>query len=92
MSTKKELIASIAEQTNLSKKDVEAVLDIYTDTIVKALEGGEVAKIHNVGTLKVQDRAARKGRNPKTGEVIDIPASKRVSFSISQHLKTIVKK
>ncbi len=77
---KKELIRAAAESTGLTQKDCAAVLDALLSATAKELaSGGEVA-VTGFGALRVKDRASRKGVNPKTGETIEIAASKSVSF------------
>lgn len=90
--SKKELISVIAEQLDLPKTKVEAVIDLYSTKLTQDLETQGEAKIHNFGRFVVVSTKAKKGRNPKTGETISIPAGKRVSFRASTHLKNIVRK
>ena len=89
---KTELIAAVAEQANLSKKDAEAavsaVLDAVTDELVK---GGKVQLI-GFGSFEVRERAAKQGRNPKTGEAMQIPATKVPAFKAGNALKNAVAK
>ncbi len=85
--TKNELIAAVAEKTNLSKAEaanaVEATFDLIAGTLGK---GGEV-KISGFGNFKVASRAAREGRDPRTGQTVQIAASKRPKFSAGKALK-----
>ena len=74
---KTELIAAMAEQTNLSKKDVEAALKAFIDVVAEELKKGEKVQLVGFGTFEVSERAAREGRNPQTGETMQIKASKR---------------
>ena len=89
---KTELIAAVAEKANLSKKDAEAavsaVLDAVTDELVK---GGKVQLI-GFGSFEVRERAAKQGRNPKTGEAMHIPATKVPAFKAGNALKNAVAK
>lgn len=89
---KTELIAAVAEKANLSKKDadaaVSAVLDAVTDELVK---GGKVQLI-GFGSFEVRERAAKQGRNPKTGEAMQIPATKVPAFKAGNALKNAVAK
>ncbi|MGM9648021.1 MAG: HU family DNA-binding protein [Eubacteriales bacterium] len=83
---KKELIRAAAEATGMTQKDCAAVLDaLLTATAKELASGGEVA-VTGFGALRVKDRAPRKGINPKTGEQIDIPAGKSVSFKAGSAL------
>ena len=91
--TKKDLIENImgrVENTDLKKKDVEAVFDAVIDTFKSALANGEKVQLIGFGTFEVRDRAARSGRNPMTGETIQIAASKNVSFKAGSELKGLV--
>nr|WP_296154369.1 HU family DNA-binding protein [uncultured Peptoniphilus sp.] len=90
---KSELIASIAEKSNLSKKDAENALNGFLDTIEEALSGGEKVQLVGFGTFEVRDRKAREGRNPRNPEeVIKIPASKAPVFRAGKALKESVNK
>ena len=73
---KTELVAAIAEKTELSKKDAEKALKAFTDVVAEELAKGEKIQLVGFGTFKVTDRKAREGRNPRTGETMTIPASK----------------
>jgi DNA-binding protein HU-beta len=87
---KSELIDSIAEGSGLTKKDAEKALNATLEAFLKTLSKGEEVVIANFGSFKVKERAERKGRNPKTGEEIVIPAKKVVSFSPGKNLKESV--
>ncbi|ARC58735.1 HU family DNA-binding protein [Bacillus licheniformis] len=88
---KKELIGAVAEATGLTKKDVELVVDSTFDVITSALKDGEKVKIHGFGNFEVRERAARKGRNPQSGEEIEIPATKAPAFKAAKALKDFIK-
>lgn len=88
---KKGLIKAVVEATGLSKKDVTTVVDTVFDKITEALVNGDKVKLHGFGNFEVRERAARKGRNPQTGEEIEIPASKTPAFKPAQALKDAVK-
>lgn len=83
---KKELIRAAAEATGLTQKECNAVLDALLTAAAKELASGGEVSITGFGTLRIKERAARKGINPKTGEPIDIPAGKGVSFKASSAL------
>ncbi|KMN36638.1 MULTISPECIES: HU family DNA-binding protein [Chromobacterium] len=84
--TKAELIAALAERSGLSKADVLRVLGAFDDVLQDALAGGdEVTTV--AGKFKVKESAARTGRNPKTGESIEIAAKRKVVFLPSKQLK-----
>ena len=87
---KKEVIESVAEMNDMDKNDVEQVLSATLETIQDALAEGESVDFYGFGKFTVNERAARKGRNPKTGESISIAAKKAVAFKPSKSLKDAV--
>jgi DNA-binding protein HU-beta len=88
--TLKHLAAALAEEHELSKKAAEAILTDMVDRIAKHLKKGERVRIVGLGILQVRKRAARIGRNPATGEPIQIKASKKVAFRAAKELKEAV--
>ena len=84
---KTELVAAIAEQANISKKDAEAALKAFTDTVAAELKKGEKIQLVGFGTFEVSERAARTGRNPQTGAEMTIAASKAPKFKAGKALK-----
>ncbi len=88
--TLKHLAAAIAEDHELSKKHAEAILTDLVTRITKHLKKGERIRIVGLGILQVRKRAARVGRNPATGEPIQIKASKKVAFRAAKELKEAV--
>ncbi len=90
---KSELVTSIAEKSELTKKDAEAALNAFMRTVEETLETGEKVQLVGFGTFEVRDRKAREGRNPRNPkEVIQIPASKAPVFKAGKSLKEIVNK
>lgn len=89
--TKKDLIAKIAEDTDLKKSDVEKVLDSLGGVATAEFIGGGEVPLPGLGKLKAELRKARKGRNPKTGAAINIPAMTVVKFSAGKELKDALK-
>ncbi|MGN0394119.1 MAG: HU family DNA-binding protein [Coprococcus sp.] len=85
---KTELIAAMAEKTELSKKDAEKALKAFTDVVAEELKKGEKIQLVGFGTFEVAERPAREGRNPKTGEVMTIAASKSPKFKAGKALKS----
>lgn len=81
----------LAEKSGAAKKDVEAWLDGFVETLTHLLRKGEKINITGFGIFKVADRKARMGRNPRTGEAIQIAASKKLRFTPSKVLKEAVK-
>ncbi|MBP3327213.1 MAG: HU family DNA-binding protein [Coprococcus sp.] len=84
---KTELVAAMAEKTELSKKDAEKALKAFTDVVAEELQKGEKIQLVGFGTFEVAERPAREGRNPKTGEVMTIAASKSPKFKAGKALK-----
>ena len=84
---KKDLIEAIADGAGTSKLLVERVMDAMTDTIVRELQRGGEVTIHGVGKLSVAQRAARTGRNPITGEAVEVKAKRAPKFKASITLK-----
>ena len=82
-----ELVAAIAEQTELSKKDAEKALKAFTDVITEELKKGGKIQLVGFGTFEVSERAAREGRNPQTGKTMTIAASKAPKFKAGKALK-----
>ena len=89
---KTELVAAMANETNLSKKDVEAVLKSFVDVVSKELKNGGKIQLVGFGTFEVRQREARTGKNPRTGEAIQIAASKVPAFKAGKALKDVVNK
>ena len=89
---KQELISAAAEKTGFSKKDTEATVTAVLETIISALEDNEKVQLVGFGSFEVKERAARIGRNHKTKEAIEIPASKAPVFKPSKALKDILAK
>ena len=88
--TSKHLAATLAEQHQMTKKQGLQMLDDLVGMITKHLKKGEKVKIAGLGVLVVRKRAARMGRNPATGEPIQIKASKKVAFRATKELKTAI--
>lgn len=84
---KNELIESVVNSTDLKKKDAEAAVNTVLETITDTLAEGDKVTLIGFGTFEVRERKARKGRNPATGEEIDIPASKSPAFKAGKALK-----
>lgn len=87
---KVELVAAIAEKSELTKVDTEKALKAFIDTVTEELKNGGKVQLVGFGSFEVAKRAARKGRNPKTSEEIMIPASKSPKFKAGKALKDIV--
>lgn len=88
---KENLIEALADKTDVSKKDVAAILEALTDKITETIRGGEKVTITGFGTFKVSNRAAREGINPQTKEKIQIPAMTVPKFTAGKALKEAVR-
>ena len=88
--TKTELIQAVMEEANLEKKEATRAVEAIFDTISDALKNGEKVQLIGFGNFEVRERAARKGRNPQTGQEIDIAASKVPAFKPGKQLKDLV--
>lgn len=84
---KAELVAAIAEKSELSKKDSEKALKAFTDVVAEELKKGNKIQLVGFGTFEVASRAAREGRNPQTGATMKIAASKSPKFKAGKALK-----
>jgi DNA-binding protein HU-beta len=87
---KKELVAMIAEIKGGTKKDAEASYDAVFEAIATALQNGDDVSVSGFGAWEVREREAYVGRNPQTGEAIDVPAKKTVVSSVSPKIKELV--
>ncbi|MEH6632153.1 DNA-binding protein HU [Rhodospirillales bacterium 47_12_T64] len=87
---KNDLVAAVAEKTGLSKADAGKAIDGVFEAVTGALTGGDEVRLVGFGTFSVAARAASQGRNPRTGEVIQIPASKQPKFKAGKGLKDAV--
>ena len=89
---KTELIAVVAKKTGMTKKDAERVINATVDTITEKLVAGEKVAMSGFGIFEVKAREARVGRNPRTKETIEIPATRLPAFKASKALKDTVSK
>ncbi|MBR6451685.1 MAG: HU family DNA-binding protein [Lachnospiraceae bacterium] len=89
---KTELVDAMAKNAGLSKKDAEKALKAFTETVAKELKKGGKVQLVGFGTFEVSKRAAREGRNPQTGAVMKIKASKAPKFKAGKALKDLVNK
>ncbi len=89
--TKTELVSKMAEKAGISKANAEKALKAFMEAVQEALAKGDKIALVGFGTFSVAERAAREGRNPKTGEKITIPSCKVVKFKPGNELKKVVK-
>ena len=89
---KTELIAALASKTGFAKKDAEKALNAFADVVTEALTAGEKVQVVGFGSFEVKERPARTARNPRTGEEIEIEASKAPVFKAGKALKDSVNK
>lgn len=85
-----ELVAAMAEKSQLSKKDAESALKAFIDVVSEEMQKGEKIQLVGFGTFEVSERATREGRNPQTGETMTIAASKSPKFKAGKALKDLV--
>lgn len=86
-----ELVNTISRKMGATKKDADKAVTAFIDTVTEALVEGRKVQLIGFGTFEVRERAARKGRNPQTGEEIEIPAGKIPAFKAGKSLKDSVK-
>ncbi len=87
--TKADLVESVAKEAEMTKKDAEQLVEIIFDSIVSTLNKGEKIELRGFGSFRVRHRNARKGRNPKTGEAVSIPAKRVAYFKPGKDLKEL---
>jgi integration host factor subunit alpha len=90
--TKADIVEKVFEKIGLSKKEAQEIIEILFDTIKQSLIDGESVKISGFGTFNVRQKMSRKGRNPKTGEELEITPRRVISFKISNNLKSELEK
>ena len=88
--TKAELIEDVSSVVEMSRKDSEVIVETIFDSIVKSLKAGDKIEIRGFGSFRTRQRKPRKGRNPKTGAPVDVPAKKIPYFKPSKELKDLV--
>ena len=88
--TKADLVEIVAKEAEMTKKDVEQLVEIIFDSIVGTLNSGEKIELRGFGSFRVRERSARRGRNPKTGEPVAIPAKRVAYFKPGKDLKEII--
>ena len=89
--TKADIVAAVADELYLSRKDAEKAVNLVFNSVKTGLKQGDKVAIAGFGTFEVRERAARTGRNPRTGEDITIPAQRTPAFKAGKDLKDSVK-
>ncbi|MDT7540395.1 MAG: integration host factor subunit beta [Acidobacteriota bacterium] len=88
--TKAELVEDVAQAAELTKKDAERLVEIVFESIIDTLNSGEKIELRGFGSFRVRERGARRGRNPKTGDPVDIPAKRVPYFKPGKELKELI--
>jgi integration host factor subunit beta len=90
--TKADLVEKVAKDAEMTKKDAEQLVEIVFESIIGSLNEGEKIELRGFGSFRVRERNARKGRNPKTGEAVSIPAKRVAYFKPGKELKELINK
>src|SRR3977135_72154 len=88
--TKADLVEEVARVTELTRKDSEVIVDTLFESVIKALKAGDKLEVRGFGSFRVRQRNSRVGRNPKTGEKVDVPAKRVPYFKPSKELKDLI--
>ena len=88
--TKADLVEEVSKVTELTRKDSEVIVDTLFDSVIKALKEGDKLEVRGFGSFRVRQRNARVGRNPKTGEKVEVPAKRVPYFKPSKELKDLI--
>jgi integration host factor subunit beta len=88
--TKADLVEEVAKVTELTRKDSEVIVDTLFESVIKALKLGDKLEVRGFGSFRVRQRNARVGRNPKTGEKVEVPAKRVPYFKPSKELKDLI--
>src|SRR2546425_12094947 len=88
--TKADLVNDVANAAELTKKDAERLVEIVFESIIESLNQGEKIELRGFGSFRVRERGARRGRNPKTGEAVSIPAKRVPYFKPGKELKELI--
>jgi integration host factor subunit beta len=88
--TKADIVEQVSLEAEMTKKDAEQLVEIVFDSIIEALNKGEKVELRGFGSFRTRQRGARKGRNPKSGAAVDIPAKRVAYFKPGKELKEII--
>ncbi|MCB1042912.1 MAG: HU family DNA-binding protein [Acidobacteria bacterium] len=90
--TKADLIEAVARATELSKKDAEEIVNTFLESIIESLNRGEGVELRGFGSFRIRSRGKRVGRNPRTGESVDVMAKQVPYFKVGKQLKEMINK
>ncbi len=88
--TKSDMAEKLAEKININKQQAEGIINIFTNSVIEALARGDKVEIRGFGSFRVRHRAAKEGRNPKTGEKVHVPPKKVPFFKTGKDFRLIV--
>ncbi len=88
--TKADLVEEVAKAADLTKKDSEQLVELVFDSIIESLKRGEKIELRGFGSFRLRQRNERKGRNPKTGEAVNVPAKRVAYFKPGKELKELI--
>ena len=88
--TKADLVEEVSKVTELTRKDAEVIVDTLFESVIKALREGDKLEVRGFGSFRVRQRNSRVGRNPKTGEKVEVPAKRVPYFKPSKELKDLI--
>ena len=88
--TKADLVDAVSRVTELNRKDSEIVVESLFESIVKALKSGDKLEVRGFGSFRIRERRARQGRNPKTGEKVNVPENRVPYFKPTKELKDLI--
>jgi integration host factor subunit beta len=90
--TKADLVEEVAKATDMTKKDSEKLVEIVFDSIIESLKKGDKIELRGFGSFRVRQRGSRRGRNPKTGAPVSVPAKRVAYFKPGKELKDLINK
>jgi integration host factor subunit beta len=88
--TKADIVEQVSREAEMTKKDAEQLVEIVFDSIIEALNKGEKVELRGFGSFRTRQRGARKGRNPKSGAAVEIPAKRVAYFKPGKELKEVI--
>lgn len=88
--TKAELVNRVSKRTELNKRDAEVMVQTVLDSIIESLQGGDKVELRGFGSFRLRERASRIGRNPKTGEKVNVPSKRVPYFKPGKDLKLLI--